>query len=445
LNPSSRQERPTQGPICLRGRFKADLTYAAPIGTDGEDDADPAAATEAAQANPAAAEPAGLSRNIKVVSAVSFFQDAASELLYPILPFFVTGVLGAPPAVLGLIEGLADGTASAMKAASGRLADLRHRRPLVAGGYGISAFGKLVLALAGSWPIVLVSRFTDRVGKGLRGPPRDAIIADDTTPANRGRAFGFHRAADTAGAVVGPLLGLGLYFWLDHRFRPLLWIAVIPAVISASLVLLIRERPHPGMGTRRRWDVAALPTRFWRVLAVAGVFALVNFPDTLLLLRAKDLGFDFAEVTLLYVVYNLSYAVLSYPAGAVSDRRNRRTVFAAGLVLFALAYLGFGLTTSAAWLWVLFPVYGGYTALTDGVSRAWVADLVPADQRGTGLGLHAAVSGVGLLVAGVWAGLAWQDTGRTPLLVSGAVVAVLAVVVAAWRGLDPVAAASASE
>ncbi len=187
-----------------------------------------------------------LSRNVYVVSLVSFFQDTASEILYPVLPFLVVGVLGAPPAVLGLIEGLADGTASAMKAASGRLADLRHRRPLVASGYGISAFGKLLLALAGAWPMVLAARFTDRVGKGLRGPPRDAIIADETTPANRGRAFGFHRAADTAGAVVGPLIGLGLYELVGQQFRPLLWIAVIPAVISVALVFLIRERPAPA-------------------------------------------------------------------------------------------------------------------------------------------------------------------------------------------------------
>ncbi len=370
-----------------------------------------------------------------VVSAVSFFQDTASELLYPILPFFVTGVLGAPPAVLGLIEGLADGTASAMKAASGRLADLRHRRPLVAAGYGISALGKALLALAGAWPMVLAARFTDRVGKGLRGPPRDAIIADDTTPANRGRAFGFHRAADTAGAVVGPLIGLGLFELVDGDFRPLLWIAVIPAVLSVTLVFLVRERPHPGLGNRRAWSLRGLPRRYWRVITLIGLFALVNFPDTLLLLRADELGYGFAGVVALYVLYNLSYAVLSYPAGLGSDRRSRRVVFAAGLGLFAVAYLGFGLAGTPGWLWVLFPIYGGYTALTDGISRAWVADLAPADNRGTALGIHAAISGVGLLIAGVWAGLAWGDNGRIPFLISGTATAILAVVLLTARRL----------
>ncbi|WP_334143534.1 MFS transporter [Rhabdothermincola sp.] len=376
-----------------------------------------------------------LSRNVYVVSAVSFFQDTASELLYPILPFFVTGVLGAPPAVLGLIEGLADGTASAMKAASGRLADLRHRRPLVAAGYGISALGKALLALAGAWPMVLAARFTDRVGKGLRGPPRDAIIADDTTPANRGRAFGFHRAADTAGAVVGPLIGLGLFELVDGDFRPLLWIAVIPAVLSVTLVFLVRERPHPGLGNRRAWSLRGLPRRYWRVITLIGLFALVNFPDTLLLLRADELGYGFAGVVALYVLYNLSYAVLSYPAGLGSDRRSRRVVFAAGLGLFAVAYLGFGLAGTPGWLWVLFPIYGGYTALTDGISRAWVADLAPADNRGTALGIHAAISGVGLLIAGVWAGLAWGDNGRIPFLISGTATAILAVVLLTARRL----------
>ena len=375
----------------------------------------------------------GLSRNVRVVSLVSFFQDTASELLYPVLPFFVTGVLGASPAVLGLIEGLADGTASAMKAASGRLADLGHRRPLVASGYGISAFGKILLALAGAWPMVLAARFTDRVGKGLRGPPRDAIIADETTPANRGRAFGFHRAADTAGAVVGPLLGLALYQLVGERFRPLFWLAVIPATLSAGLVFLIRERPHPHNRGERAWSLRGLPRRYWRLISVIGLFGLVNFPDTLLLLRAKDLGFDFAGVVALYVVYNISYASLSYPAGVVSYRLGRRVVFGLGLGLFAATYLGFGLTTTSAWAWLLFPLYGGYTALTDGVSRAWVADLVPPESRGTALGIQAAVSGIGFLVAGIWAGLAWSGTGRIPFIASGIITGVLAIAVLARR------------
>ncbi len=171
-----------------------------------------------------------------------------------------------------------------------------------------------------------------------------------------------------------------------------------------------------------------LPHRYWRLIGLIAVFGVVNFPDTLLLLRAKDLGFDFAGVVAVYVLYNLTYALLSYPAGVVSDRLSRRVVFAVGLLVFSVTYLGFGLTTTPAWVWLLLPLYGAYTALTDGVSRAWVTDLVPAQERGTALGIHAAVTGMGLLIAGVWAGLAWHGTGHVPFIASGIVVAILAVI-----------------
>ncbi|HEX7444552.1 MAG TPA: MFS transporter, partial [Acidimicrobiales bacterium] len=386
-----------------------------------------------------AAEP--LSRNIKVLSAVSFFQDTASEMLYPILPIFVTSVLGAPPAVLGLIEGIAEATASLSKVFSGRLADLRRRRPLVATGYSISAIAKPLIGLATGWPLVLVGRFADRVGKGVRGPPRDALIADDTTPANRGRAFGFHRAADTAGAVVGPLLGLALYEAMGQRLRPLFFIAFVPAALSVGLIFLVREGPHPRAHGQAAepFSLAGLTPRYWRVLALLGAFSLVNFSDTLLLLRATDLGMGVVGVSLVYVLYNLSYASLSYPAGRVSDRLPRRLVFAVGLVAFAIAYVGLGLVSTKPWLWVLFPIYGGYTALTDGVSRAWVADLVPRSEVGTALGVYGGVAGIGAFVASVGAGLAWGGNGRLPLLVAGAVAALVAVLlVAGGRRLDPV-------
>lgn len=380
-----------------------------------------------------------LHHNLKVASAVSFLQDAASEMVYPVLPFLITGILGANAAVLGAIEGLADGTAAVSKVFSGRLADRRTRRPLVAAGYGVSSLGKVLLAAAAVWPVAAAARFTDRVGKGLRGPPRDAIIADDTTAEDRGRSFGFHRAADTAGAVCGPLIGLGLYEALGQRIRPLLWIAVIPAVLSVGLVFLIRERPHRPAGIGTSVGFRDLPPRFWRLMGFIGLFSVVNFPDALLLLRAKDLGFDFAGVVLVYVLYNLSYAALSYPAGLLSDHLGRRTVFALGLVVFAGAYVGLGVTDSTSWLWVILPVYGAYTALTDGVSRAWVTDLVPPERRGSALGAHAAISGVGLLVAGTWAGLAWNHTGRVPFIISGCVVAALAVLLFAdGRFPDPV-------
>jgi MFS family permease len=372
---------------------------------------------------------------------VSFFQDAASELLYPVLPLFVTGVLGAPPSALGAIEGVAEGTASAAKAVSGRLADRRRRRPLVAAGYGISTLAKPLIGAATGWGLVLVARFGDRLGKGLRTSPRDALIAADTPPPMRGRAFGFHRAADTAGAVVGPLLGLALYEALDHRLRPLFFIAAGPALISTALVWLVKERPGREtaevVATRERARVV-LPKAYWRLVAVLSVFALANFSDTFLILRAKDLGLGFVAIVGAYALYNAVYAVLSYPAGRLSDRVPRRAVFTGGLAAFAGAYVGLGLAGSGSWVWLLLPLYGVYTALTDGVARAWVADVAPPRAVGSGLGYYHALTGVGLLVAGVWAGLAWGHGGRIPLLVSGAAAGVLALALAlADRALDP--------
>ena len=371
----------------------------------------------------------GLSHNVHVLSGVSFFQDAASEMLYPVLPLFITGVLGAPPAVVGLIEGLAEGTASILKVASGWLADRMRRKPLIAVGYSLSSISKLVIGLAYTWPLVLVARVADRTGKGIRGAPRDALIADDTPQADRGRAFGFHRAADTFGAVVGPLIGLALYFALGQRMRPLFFIAFIPAAISVGLIVFVRERPrtHQERATAIAARDGPLPRPYRRVVAFLTIFGLVNFTDALLLLRAKELGFGFAGVVLVYTLYNLTYSLLSYPAGTWSDRIPRRKIFAAGIAVFAVSYFGLGAITSAAWVWVLLPVYGAYTALTDGVSRAWVADLAP-DAPGTALGTYAGLSGAASIVAGVWAGLAWGGTGRFPLLISGSVAGVLAVV-----------------
>ncbi len=369
----------------------------------------------------------GISRNVRVLSGVSFFQDTASEMLYPVLPLFITGVLGAPPAVLGLIEGLAEGTASVLKAISGRLADRRRRTPLIAAGYGLSSISKLLIGFAIAWPLVLVARVADRTGKGIRGAPRDALIADDTDPADRGRAFGFHRAADTAGAVVGPLIGLALYFALGQRIRPLFFVAFIPAAISVGLIAFVRESHRTGPPPTTAPGHGALPTSYRRVVGFLTLFALVNFTDALVLLRTTELGFGVAGVTLAYTLYNVTYALLSYPAGAWSDRIPRHKVFAAGIAVFSIAYLGLGIVSSSTWVWVLLPVYGAFAALTDGVSRAWVADLAPG-ATGTALGTYAALTGAASIVAGVWAGLMWGGTGRAPFLISGSLAALLACV-----------------
>lgn len=380
------------------------------------------------------AEPSGagrggwLTRNLKVVSGVSFLQDTASEMLYPVLPIFLTTVLGAPAGIVGVVEGLAEGAAAGTRLVAGRLADRYRRRPLIGLGYGLAALGKVLIAPATAWPIVLVGRCVDRIGKGVRGTPRDALIAADVPPAARGRAFGFHRAMDTAGAVAGPLIGLGLYHFLfGGRIRPLLAIAVIPAVASAALVAALREpgRRPPTRPVGRRQS-GQLPGRYWRVVAVLTVFSLVNFPDALLLLRLHEIGFPVSGVILAYVAYNTVYALLSYPAGALADRLPPSGVFGAGLVFFTAAYTGLGLTHDHTTAWLLLAAYGGFTAFTDGVGKAWISGLLPATAQGSGQGVFQGLGGAGVLVAGVWAGAVWGHDGTIPLLVSGITAGVLA-------------------
>jgi MFS family permease len=253
----------------------------------------------------------------------------------------------------------------------------------------------------------------------------------------RGAAFGLHRAADTAGAVLGPLLGLALYELLNHRLRPLFFIAFVPAAASVALIALVRERPAaaapaPAAAPRLAAPAAPLPEEYRRAVALLCVFGLLNFSDAFLILRAHELGLGFEAVIGAYALYNAVYAALSYPAGSLSDRVGRTRILAAGLAIFALAYVGLGLADSSGWVWGLLPLYGAYTALTDGVGKAWISDLLPTARLGAGLGLglFQALTGLCALVAGVWAGLAWGGDGRVPLLISGAGAAVVALVLA---------------
>ncbi|MBJ7338764.1 MFS transporter [Mycolicibacterium sp.] len=379
-----------------------------------------------------------LTRNVRVLSAVSFLQDAASELLYPLLPIYLTAVLGAPPSVVGAIEGAAEGAASLTKLASGPLGDRFARRPLIATGYGMAALGKVMVAAFAAWPGVLAGRVVDRLGKGVRGAPRDALLVTDVEVGDRGRVFGFHRAMDTMGAVVGPLLGLAGYELLDHRIAPLLWVAVIPAVLSVALVFLVREpkrvvtAARAGMFAR----VRDLPGGYWRVTALLVAFAVVNFPDALLLLRLNEIGFSVAQVILAYVGYNAVYALTSYPAGLLADRIPRAAVFGIGLVFFAIGYLGLGLTDDPLAAWLLIGAYGLFTGCTDGVGKAWISSLVGSDVQASAQGVFQGATGFAVLAAGLWAGFAWGADGTVPLLISGSVGAVFAVLLLAvgFRG-----------
>jgi MFS family permease len=362
-----------------------------------------------------------LTRNVRVLSAVSFLQDTASELLYPLLPIYLTAVLGAPAAVVGAVEGAAEGAASLTKLAAAPLGDRFARRPLIATGYGMAALGKVMVAAATAWPGVLAGRVVDRLGKGIRGAPRDALLVADIDEAARGRVFGFHRAMDTFGAVVGPLLGLAGYELLDHQIAPLLWVAVVPAVLSVALVFLVRE--HRVVSRTVRPAVFArvhdLPRRYWRVTAVLVAFGVVNFPDALLLLRLNEIGFSVVEVILAYVGYNAVYAVSSYPAGLLADRIGWPAVFGLGLLFFAVGYTGLGLTNDLVAAWLLIGIYGLFTGCTDGVGKAWISTLVGSDVQASAQGVFQGLSGFAVLAAGLWAGFLWGADGRLPLLISG--------------------------
>jgi MFS family permease len=380
-----------------------------------------------------------LTRNVRVLSAVSFLQDAASELLYPLLPIYLTSVLGAPAAVVGAVEGAAEGAASLTKLAAGPLGDRFARRPLIATGYGMAALGKVMVAAAAAWPGVMAGRVVDRLGKGIRGAPRDALLVADIDDAARGRVFGFHRAMDTLGAVVGPLLGLAGYELLDHQIAPLLWVAVVPAVLSVALVFLVREtrRVRPHVDRKAIFAaVGELPRRYWRVTVVLVLFGVVNFPDALLLLRLNDIGFSVVDVILAYVTYNAVYAVSSYPAGLLADRIPRAAVFGIGLVFFAIGYVGLGLTTDAVAAWLLIGVYGLFTGCTDGVGKAWISSLIGADLQASAQGVFQGASGFAVMAAGLWAGLLWGADGRLPLLISGIAGGVFAVALLAAAVYD---------
>jgi len=355
--------------------------------------------------------------NIIILGLTSFFTDVASEMVYPLVPFFLTLKLGASPAVLGVIEGIAESLASLLKVFAGYISDrLKNRKGLTIVGYASSAVGKVLLLVANAWGMVLGARVVDRMGKGIRTAPRDALIADSSAEGQRGMSFGLHRAMDTGGAVLGVLLA---YFFFTHftgdYARVFLW-SLLPAAIGVLLLVFVREaKPKEGKAARLpslRWNV--LPRKLQLFLIVALVFTLGNSSNTFLLLRAKNLGFSPATALLLYLVYNLVYGLVSYPAGKLSDRIGRKTLLVAGYAFYGLVYLGFALVNAPGqtWiLWALFGLYGLYIGFTEGVEKALVTDLAPADLRATAIGLHATIVGIGLFPASFVAGQLWDRLG----------------------------------
>jgi len=365
--------------------------------------------------------------NIVVLGLTSLLTDISTEMVYPLLPFFLTSALGAGPATVGLVEGVAESLASFLKIASGRVSDrFRRRKPLTILGYASSAAGKLLLSLATGWGMVLGGRVIDRFGKGIRTAPRDALIADGLAVRDRGRAFGLHRAMDTAGAAAGVLLAYGFLTVARVEIATIILWSLVPATLGVLVLLFVREgRPeHRSRAVLPSLSWSTLPRRLRRLLLIVLFFNLGNSSNAFLLLRAQDVGFSPSSVLLLYLLYNLSFAALSLPAGKLSDRVGRTTLLGLGYAVYGIAYLGFALLTPRAAplaCWALFALYGVYSALTEGVERALVADLAQPETRATALGMHAAVIGIGLLPASMLAGALWEIAGPPAPFILGAV------------------------
>ncbi len=371
-----------------------------------------------------------LPQNVRALGWISFANDLGSELAYPIVPLFLRSVLGASFAVVGVIEGIAEGVAVGLRGIAGWLSDRsgERRKPWIVAGYTLTSLSRPLLAAANAWGIVLGARLIDRAGKAARTAPRDALIRDSTPPRLLGASFGYHRAMDTAGAVIGPLVAVALLA-AGLSLRSVLWIAVVPGFATLLLLRAIREVPPSAREEVLPTGPARhLPMSFWTALAIWVVFSLGNSSDVFLILRAKDLGLGFTLTVLAYAAYNLVYSGLSWPLGALSDRVPRARVLAGGLAVFALVYLGFAFAPGDWAVWPLFAVYGMYIAATEGVARAWVGDRAPTGLAGTAYGLFAAASGGALLVASVGAGLLWSHVSPRAPFVLGAAAAAAALV-----------------
>jgi MFS family permease len=387
-------------------------------------------------------QPAGLHPVVKATGFVSFFTDMGSEILYPIMPAFLT-MLGASRATIGAIEGIAEGLPAVIKLFSGTLADrVRNRKWLVLSGYALSTLSKPLVAFARGAGFVLVVRIVDRIGKGIRTAPRDALVADFTDKTRLGYAFGYQRGMDHAGALVGGLLGFALLGWLGSDLpgmrRAILW-AFIPGVLSVLIVLFfVRDRPNrvprPAPARRAFAGLRDLPRDYFIYVAIASVFAIANSSDAFLLLRAQDVGVGIVFLPLLWSLLHLVKTGTAIWGGWLSDRIGRRPVLVAGWIVYAAVYVGFALVKPAWGAWALFVVYGLFYGLTEGAGRAVIADLVPAGQRGTAFGFWGMLEGGLLIAASLLTGWLWDRTGggAVPLLVCGAAALAAAASLALW-------------
>lgn len=376
----------------------------------------------------------GMKKNIAIMGVVSFLNDVSSEMVQPIVPIFLTTVLGAPASVVGIIEGTAESLSNFSMAFFGIISDkLQKRRLFVISGYGLSTISKLILAVAFSWPMVLLSRVTNRVGKGVRTSARDALIVESTSKDERGLSFGFHRMMDTAGAVFGPILALLLLALFVGNYRAMFFWAFVPSLLAVWLLMGLKEKDKVSLGFKQmkfEWSKTNTPFRIY--LLISFLFAIGNSSSAFMILRAQNLGLSVALTVFAYVLYNTATAIFNIPAGMIADKFGSRKVLFIGYMLFAAVYIAFGWANSSVLMWVLFPLYGIYVSLTDGVSRAYISKLIPHEISASAFGIYQTVIGVGTLLSSVLAGFMWTYINpSTPFYFGGmmAIVSAIAFVV----------------
>ena len=390
-----------------------------------------------------------LPRNIWAVGLTSFFMDVSSEMVLNILPLFLANVLGVKTNIIGLIEGLAEATASILKLFSGWLSDkLGGRKWLAVLGYGLSAVAKPFFYIASSWGLIAGVRWADRVGKGIRTAPRDALVADSVTKETRGLAFGFHRAMDTAGAMIGILIAV-LAVWLAQKntldlskptFQTVVLISLLPALLAVlSLVFGAKDVPVKGQRAAPKFSLRGMGKPFIIFLVIVGIFTLGNSSDAFLVLRAQNLGLSVTGILIMLAMFNLIYALVSTPAGRLSDRIGRRRLIIGGWLVYAVIYLGFAFAQAAWQVWLLYVAYGLYYGLAFGSANALVADLVPENMRGTAYGTYNATIGILAFPASFIAGLLWQGAGSwgglgpsAPFFFGGTLALIASLLMAFW-------------
>jgi MFS family permease len=366
-------------------------------------------------------------RTVWALGLVSLFMDLSSELVHALLPLYMTGVLGASMVAVGVVEGIAEATASALKAFSGAISDrLRRRKPLIVFGYALAALSKPLFPLAGSVALVAGARFMDRVGKGIRGAPRDALIADVTLPEQRGAAYGLRQALDTVGAVLGPLAAIGLMLVLANDIRTALWVAVVPAAIAVLVLVAWVREPERGQSpaagqSKLAWrSLARLPRHYWLIVVLGAVLTLARFSEAFLVLRAQDLGLALALVPAVLVVMNLVYTAVSFPAGVAADRGGQRALVFWGLAALIASDVVLGAGGGITAVFAGAALWGVHMGFTQGLLSKLVADAAPADLRGTAFGVFHLISGAALLAASVLAGWLWSALGAASTFYAGA-------------------------